>query len=139
MMTEMATKFLPKPTPLTEVFWKGCLNHQLWIQHCPKCSHYQFYPRSFCTACMQMEPEWVQASGRGRVESYTVVRTPVAPAYASEIPYAIVLVRLEEGPVMMSQMTGCDPNDVEIRMPLEVEFEAWSETVTIPLFKPAAD
>jgi uncharacterized OB-fold protein len=131
-------KFLPTPTPATEVFWQGCQNHQLWIQHCKACDHFQFYPRPFCTECMRSDPEWVQASGRGVVQSYTVVRTPVAPAYADDIPYAIVLVTLDEGPVMMSQMTACDVDGVEIGLRVEVEFEAWSEAVTMPLFKPAA-
>ena len=60
----------------------------------------------------------------------------VSAAYASEIPYAIVLIRLNEGPTMMSQMTDCDPDLVEIGMQVEVVFEVWSESVTMPLFKP---
>ena len=68
--------------------------------------------------------------------TFTVVRTPVSAAYASEIPYAIVLIRLDEGPVMMSQMTACDPDRVEIGMKVEVVFEVWSDSVTMPLGKP---
>jgi uncharacterized OB-fold protein len=63
----------------------------------------------------------------------------VAEAYASDVPYVVALVRLEEGPVMMSNVVDCDPESVKTGMLVEVAFQKWSETVTIPQFKPVAE
>lgn len=135
-MTAKPQKFLPLPTPLSRVYWEACRNHQLLIQHCQNCGHFQFYPRTICTDCSTHGPEWVRASGLGTVESWTVVRRPVSQAYAADTPYVIALIRLEEGPLMMSQLTACDVEQVQSGMRVEVVFEAWSEQVTIPKFAP---
>ena len=135
-MTESSGTFQPVPTPETQVFWDACRDHRLLIQQCEACGHFQFYPRSFCTQCARRSPVWVSASGRGTVETFTVIRTPVSPAYAADIPYAIALIRLEEGPVVMSQVTGCDPGDLKSGMPVQVRFRVWTESITLPEFRP---
>ena len=79
MMTTAIAKIakaLPVPTGETQPFWEGCRNHELHIQQCGACGHYQFYPRLYCTACMSEQVEWVRASGRGTVLSFTVVYRP---------------------------------------------------------------
>mgnify|MGYP005850560829 CR=1 FL=1 len=134
-MTAALTKFDPVPTPETQAFWDGCREHRLLIQRCTTCGHVQFYPRGFCTQCGRRNPGWVQASGRGTVATYTVVRTPVSPAYAGDVPYVIGLIRLEEGPVMMSQLTGCDPAAVISGMAVQVAFRVRSERITMPEFR----
>ena len=54
-------------------------------------------------------------------------------------PYSIALVKLEEGPRMMSNIVDCDqtPEALQLDMPLLVKFEAVSEDITLPLFTPA--
>jgi len=135
-MSEQAAKFLPPPTPLSKPYWDGCNNRQLLIQKCSGCGHHQFYPRSFCTECGQKDPQWVQASGQGTVLTFTVVRRPVSEAYAADTPYVIALIRLAEGPVMMSQVTGCDPEEVTTGMSVHVVFQEWGDGVTVPNFEP---
>jgi len=71
--------------------------------------------------------------------TWTVVRRPVSEAYADETPYVIALVRLDEGPVMMSQITACDPERIESGMRVKVVFEAWSDEITMPKFAPLSN
>jgi uncharacterized OB-fold protein len=71
------------------------------------------------------------------VLSFTIVRRPVSPAFAGEIPYVVALVTLDEGPTMMTNIVGCAPDQVEIGMPVEVTFEDWTEEISIPKFRPA--
>lgn len=130
-------KTQPVPTPLTMPYWEGCRQAELRIQYCPGCDHYQFYPRSVCTECLG-GVEWVTACGQGKVATFTVVRHPIAEAYAAEVPYVIALVELSEGPRLMSQI-DCDLDAVEIGMPVEVFFEPWSEDFLLPKFRPSAD
>lgn len=135
-MTANSQKFLPLPTPVSKHYWEACRNHQLLIQHCPACGHYQFYPRSFCTECLHGKPQWAEASGHGTVETWTVVRRPVSEAYAADTPYVIALIRLDEGPVMMSRVTRCDPETVKTGMRVEVVFEDWTDEIAVPNFMP---
>jgi uncharacterized OB-fold protein len=51
------------------------------------------------------------------------------------VPYVVALIRLDEGPTMMSNVIGCDPEQVEIGMPVEAIFEKWSEEITVPKFR----
>jgi uncharacterized OB-fold protein len=131
-------KPIPQPTLETTPYWEGCRQHQLRIQRCSDCGQYQFFPRLYCSRCFGERVEWVNATGRASVLSYTVVRRPVSPAYADEIPYVVALVRLEEGPQMMTNIVECTPEEVKIGMAVEVVFDDWTETISIPKFRPVA-
>jgi len=128
-------KFLPSPNPTTLPYWEACKRHELLIQECSLCGARQFYPRTMCSACSATELTWLQASGFGTVLSWTVVRHPVSPAYADDVPYVIALIELDEGPVMMAQVTHCEPESVQTGMPVEVCFEEWTEDITMPNFR----
>jgi uncharacterized OB-fold protein len=131
-----ADKPIPVPTLETAPYWEGCRQHQLRIQRCAVCQIYQFFPRIYCTKCFSDRVEWVKASGRAKVLSFTIVRRPVSPAFADEVPYIVALVTLDEGPQMMTNIVGCAPDEVTIGMSVEVTFEDWSEAISIPKFRP---
>ena len=76
------------------------------------------------------------ASGLAEVSSFTIVRRPVSKAYADEVPYVVALIKLDEGPTMMSNIVECDIDNVNIGMRVEVLFEDWSEEISIPKFRP---
>ena len=135
-MAAPASKPIPVPTRETQPYWQGCKQHELRIQQCAACGHYQFYPRLYCTACMSERVEWVEASGHGTVLSFTIVYRPVTPAFAADVPYVVALIRLDEGPQMMSNVVGCAPEKVYIGMPVEVTFEDWTADISVPKFKP---
>jgi uncharacterized protein len=129
-------KPMPTPTRETAPYWEGCRQHQLRIQRCSECNHYQFFPRVYCSKCFTDKIEWIGATGRAKILSFTVVRRPVSPAFADEVPYVVALVTLEEGPQMMTNIVGCAPEEVAIGMAVEVTFEDWSDTISIPKFRP---
>lgn len=135
-MIDHSGKIFPRPGPETAVYWEACRNHKLMIQKCSSCNHYQFYPRIICTECMSPEVEWIVASGQAEVSSFTIVRRPVSKAYADEVPYVVALLKLHEGPTMMSNIVECDVDNVNIGMRVEVLFEDWSEDISIPKFRP---
>lgn len=136
-MSDLPARLVPVPTPETAEFWAGCARGELLLQHCVACGHLQFHPRVLCTACGATTLGWSKATGRGTVESHTVVRRAITAAYTPQLPYALVLVRLEEGPRLMSTLGGCALEDVRIGLPVVVAFEAWPEGVTMPVFRPA--
>lgn len=136
-MAPPSAKPLPVPTLETRPYWDGCKRHELRIQRCGDCGHCQFYPRLYCTQCSSERVEWVAASGRATVLSFTVVRRPVSPAFAPDVPYVVALVTLEEGPSMMTNIIGCQPEQVAIGMRVAVTFEDWSDEISIAKFRPA--
>ena len=130
-------RILPSPTPLSEPYWQGCRDGVLRLQQCEGCGRYQFYPRNLCSHCGGRELAWRDVSGRGRLATFTVVRRGISPAY--EAPYIVALIDLAEGPRMMSCLVDTDPEDVVIGAPVTVDFEAWSDAVSMPVFRIAQE
>lgn len=130
------TRPLPKPTPETRHFWEGTRVQELRLQRCDDCSWVYFPPRPFCPQCASRSVSVFAASGRATLDSYVISHRP-HPAF--EPPYAIALVRLEEGPRMMSNIVDCPqtPEALELDMPLEVTYLPQSDEITLALFRPA--
>jgi len=131
---------IPKPLPAvtneTAPYWEGCKHHELRIQQCAACGRYQFYPRIYCAQCFSDRVEWTRASGHAKVTTFTIVRRPVSPAFADDVPYVVALVTLDEGPTMMTNIIGCPVEQVVIGMPVAVTFEDWTPDISIPKFRP---
>ena len=126
---------LPQPTPETQHFWDGTMAGELRLQRCKDCGEIYFPPRPLCPACSSRNVEVFTASGKATLLSYVINHRP-HPSFDS--PYAIALVRLEEGPTMMSNIVGCEqtPEALVLDMPLIVTFEDNGD-IAIPLFRPA--
>ena len=135
-MSDQILKTQPRPTPETEAYWQGCKEHKLLIQSCSDCGHVQFYPRSLCTKCMSNKLDWIEASGKATVISYTVMHRSVSKAYCVDGPQVLALMRLEEGPQMMSHVIDCMEEQLSIGMAVDVTFEDWGNEVSMPVFKP---
>ena len=96
-----------------------------------------FYPRPFSPGSLAPGTEWVEASGRGVLYSYTVDRRGTAPAFAARAPYVIGIVELEEGPRMTTNIVECAIEDVRIGMAVEAVYEDVDDEVTLVQFRPA--
>ena len=132
-MASGAAKILPNPTALTEPYWAGCREGELRLQRCAACDAFQFYPRVLCSHCGHRELTWSAVSGRGRIASFTVVRRPLSDAYPA--PTIVALVDLAEGPRMMSCLVDADAESVAVGVPVQVDFDSWSETISMPVFR----
>ncbi len=128
-------KPLPAPDAVSGPFWEAASEGRLLYQQCRSCGHRQFYPRALCTAC-GADPEWAEASGRGTVHTFTVVRQYGGRPFRDELPYVVAIVELEEGVRMMGNVTGCDPESVEIGMQLEAYAVLADERLGIPYWRP---
>ncbi|MET0152924.1 MAG: OB-fold domain-containing protein [Candidatus Binatia bacterium] len=82
--------------------------------------------------------EWVESRGRGRVVTFTVLHQAPFESYAAETPYVLAVVRLDEGPQMMTNVVGISPAQVKIDLAVEVMFEERAEWFRVPLFRPIA-
>ncbi len=104
------------------------------VQRCGACGGYVFIPAPICTYCQSAELAWVESSGRGTVYSLTSVYRPQRPEF--DAPYTVVIVELEEGWHMLSNLIRCEPEAARVGLPVRVTFERRSEEITLPLFEP---
>jgi len=94
-------------------------NYRLVGEVCHRCGNKIFPPRDVCPECSKPAYEPYTFSGRGEVYSHTTVYN--APTgYQEYVPYAVALVKLEEGPLVTAQLTDVSPDQVEIGMPVEM-------------------
>jgi uncharacterized protein len=124
----------PIPTAETAHYWRAAHEGRLEIQYCRACARHQFYPRRFCTQCLSDQIEWVQASGNGRVYTYTVCHVAAHPAFESRVPYAIAMIELDEGVRMLAGIVDSDMERLAVGAPVRVCFDRISDEIALPMF-----
>ena len=129
-------KPLPQVGPDMAPFFEAARRHELVVQRCGRCGTLRFPARSICSRCLAREAEWSPVSGRGTVFSFAVMHQAVHPGFAAEVPYAVVVIELEEGVRMLSNVVGCTLADIRIGLPVEVVFDELTPDVTLPKFRP---
>jgi uncharacterized OB-fold protein len=132
-------KPLPTVNADTEAFWKGCREHQLRFQKCINCGHVRWPPSLLCPMCFSRDAEWVVSTGRGRVYSFVVYHRGYHAAFEGDLPYAVAIVALNEGPHLLTNIVGCIPEQVRCDMPVEVTWEQVTDEITLPKFRPAPE
>ena len=139
-MSDGANTF-PKPLPVLQglagEFYGWCAKGELRFQRCTACRAWRHVPREMCAECGSMEWAWEASSGRGRIFTWTTTAVPLHPAFKGATPYAPVVVEMDEGVRIVSEMTDCPPDALEIGMPVEVAFERVTPEVTLPKFRRA--
>ncbi len=119
-------KPVASPTPDTQEWFDRIDAGELTVAHCRSCALRFLYPRMCCPDCGSRSVELLPAGGRGSVASW-VVNHRGPEAFAKEAPYVIALVRLEEGPLLMSNILIDDPDVVSVDLPVRAEFEQRGE------------
>lgn len=125
-------KPLPVITELTRGFWDHARARRLATQVCSACGDVHFPASPVCPKCLSDEQDWQPVSGRGRLESWVEFHRAYWPGFAGELPYRVCLIRLQEGPLMVSNLVGAS---AEIGDPVHVVFEPVTDEITLPKFE----
>lgn len=130
----------PLPTLRGEerIWFDGAREGRAIYQHCADCGQDVFYTRALCPNCWSEKLEERIASGGGTVYSFTVQRRPGTPAFADQVPYALVLVDLDEGVRVLADITDCAAEDIRVGMPVRMWFDDVTDEMTLPRFRPAS-
>ncbi len=120
----------PAVTPDTAAFWDAAAAGRLVLKRCLACGEAHHYPRALCPFCGSDRTEWRDATGRGVVYSYSVMRR-VQP------PYAIAYVTLEEGVTMMTNIVDCDLDAIRVGQPVRVVWKPTDGGPPVPMFTPS--
>ncbi len=131
-------KPVPAVDPDSAPYWDGAKDGRLMIQRCNATGQTFLYSRQLVSGVVESEVEWIEASGKGTIYSFTVARRPAGAAFQGDCPYVIVSVELEEGARVMSNLVTDDPDSVAIGQAVEVVFDAVSDELTIPKFRRVA-
>jgi hypothetical protein len=134
-MVQAEAAMRPPVSPDTEFFWAGTRQCELRIQRCGGCGALRHPPGPACPRCGSIgKAEYQVAAGTGTVYSYVVHRHPPVPG--KKLPIIVALVELAEGVRMLGELTGIEPSDVRIGMPVRVSFDSIAEDLVLPSWRP---
>jgi uncharacterized OB-fold protein len=130
------TNAVTRPSPLvtddSAVFWDAAADHRLVAQRCARCGRLRHPPRPMCPECHSLEVEVFELSGRGTIYSYSILHHPQNPVF--EYPIVAILVDLEEGLRLVSNLVAVAPEDVRIGMAVEVGYTPAANGRAVPVF-----
>jgi uncharacterized OB-fold protein len=127
---------LPRPDPVSTPYFEAAARDELVFQRCAA-GHAFLYPRALCPVCHERRLSWERAAGGGEVITFAVVHRPPWDELPRSLPYVIVLVRLDEGPQLLSTLERIDHQRVRIGLRVSAAFEKVNERVGLVRFVPA--
>ncbi|WPB55877.1 Zn-ribbon domain-containing OB-fold protein [Xylophilus sp. GOD-11R] len=132
-----ATPQLPKPVANadSQPYWAAARERRLLIRRCSACQQLHFMPRYLCPHCWSDQLEWVDSKGAGVVHSFTIIRRAPIATFAGNAPYVVVMVELDEGPRMITNLVGDDALQVAIGDRVSVAFEDRGDGDLLPQFQ----
>lgn len=116
-----------KHHPEVQPFWSALAEGHFLVKACRACGRVHWYPRAICPFCDSFDTEWREASGRGTIYSYSIMRR-VQPMYA------IAYVTLQEGPTMMTNIVDSDFEAIRIGNPVAIAIRQVGEDM-LPTFR----
>lgn len=119
---EAAELVRPVRTEINDGFWAAAQKGRLVVQRCAECGELRYPPTGRCPRCLSAEWGWHEVSGRGELLSYVVVHQKYHAAWADRVPYNVVLVQLDEGPRMFSNVEPLFHLDLEVGMRVRAVF-----------------
>jgi uncharacterized protein len=128
-------KLVPEPTADTKPFWDALHEGRFVLQCCADCQKVRHYPRPVCDACYSMRAEWVAASGRGTVHSWTITHHAFHPGFKADLPFTLLTVDLEEGVRVQAQARDIAAEELRVGLPVKLGFEQVKDDLTLPVFE----
>ena len=133
-------KPLPTPAPMvtstTKEFWDATARGEFLLQRCDDCDLVVWFPRTHCPGCATTSLPTFRAAGGGVVYSHTIIRK-VGNDYRDAVPFVVAYVELDEGPRIMTNIVGCEPEEVSVGMRVEMVFHDTGEGNALYRFRPA--
>lgn len=133
---------LPTPAPTVTqanaAFWAATAEGRFQLQRCNECDTVLWFPRRHCPSCWTENVSTFDASGKGVVYSFTVIRKG-AMAYKESGPFVIAYVELAEGPRVMTNIVDCDVETVKVGMHVEVVWHDTGQGNALYRFRPVAN
>jgi uncharacterized OB-fold protein len=127
---------LPRGSAIAKPFWDGCAEHRLLYQRCVHCEAAVFNPAPLCPRCRARELAWHESAGVGSIYSWTIAHRPMTSAFT--VPYAPIIVDLDEGYQMVSNLIEADTDSLAVGRRVQVVFREVGDR-TLPYFRPVGE
>src|SRR5581483_1747440 len=114
-------------------FWDATAEGKILLPKCDDCGSVIWYPRTTCPECMSTDVSWFEASGRGTIYSFTLVRRQGGP-WRDVLPYVLAYVELKEGPRVLTNIV--ESTDLEVGQTVEAIFHDTGEGNALVRFRP---
>ena len=122
-MTDRAVSYpSPHAEPLSASFWEGTKRGVLVLQRCRYCGAHRHYAQVLCAQCYSDAFDWIDATGHGKVHSWTVCHHAFHPGFAGDLPYTLVTVDLDEGVRAMGRFDAPEGATLSIGLPVRATF-----------------
>lgn len=103
----------------------------LHLQRCTGCGTWRYPPGPACPSCLEPGFEWRPVAGGGEILSWVMFRKDYLAAYPA--PYNVVAVRLDEGPIVISNLVE-DPEASVIGRRVQLTVQLMNNDVALPRF-----
>jgi uncharacterized OB-fold protein len=110
----------PVVTPETRGFWDGIAEGELRVARCASCGTCTLREQS-CLTCGASERAWVAATGRGSVKTFVIFHRGYQTYWATQVPYNVAVITLEDGPELLTNVVGVAPEDIVVGAPVRIE------------------
>jgi uncharacterized OB-fold protein len=132
----MGSDIAQTPCPIQGLYdqpmWRGIRARNMELQRCCECGTWQYPPGPGCHACLSEHLEWSSISGEGTILSWAVFHRQYLQAYPA--PYNVIAVRLDEGPVMISNLEGEHPTGNWIGQKVRLTYADMPDGAVLPRF-----
>ena len=117
-------------------FWEGAKENKLMLQRSKRNGVYFFYSIGHSNVSANDAYEWIEASGKGTIYSFTVCHIPGGSKYyLDKTPYIIGSILLEEKVRIMSNIITDNQDSVKIGKEVFVYFKKLNDDIFFPCFK----
>jgi uncharacterized OB-fold protein len=101
--------------------WDSIANRAWALQYCPDSDSFRYPPSPVCPETLSTRYEWRPIGGKGEIISWAVFHRQYFDDYPP--PYNTIAVRLDEGPIVVSNLVGETPDGDWIGRRVEVVYE----------------
>jgi uncharacterized OB-fold protein len=121
----------------TKEWWEACARHEYVIQQCLSCGRCRYPPKPICHQCHSSDYAWKPLAGRGTIYSYTIAIHAAHPALVDRVPYAILVVELDDagGERVVGNLLGSPPDRAIIGAPVTLEWEDIGDGISLPQWR----
>jgi len=130
----MTTRPRPILDAVNAAYWEAAREHRFVLIRCDACGKYVHPPRPACPRCQSESLVPTEVSGNGTVYSFGVMHRGGNPGFDEKVPFAVVVVELDEEERLLTvgNMPDCPVDDIEIGMRVTVTFEDLDDEITLP-------
>ncbi len=131
------TRPIPVPNEWTRPFWDSAKLNVLAMQRCQSCRHFQHPPYATCVQCMSVDLKFEPVKGGGTIYAYTIMYHTGDKRFASAVPYASIVVEMDEAPgaLMAGNLLEAEYTEAKVGRRVEVIFEKLNDDITLPQFR----